>query len=83
VKLGTAVVGSVETGETLFGDDVNLVVGWSLILPQHAEAAGGGLIGIPSSRVEEPSASLDHKTPSYRPPPKVPKCFASFHLTER
>ena len=60
MKLGTAVVGSVETGETLFGDDVNLVVGWSLILPQHAEAAGGGLIGIPSSRVEEPSASLDH-----------------------
>ena len=55
-----AVVCSVETGETLFGDDVNLVVGWSLILPQHAEAAGGGLIGIPSSRVEEPSASLDH-----------------------
>jgi len=41
-------------------------------------------IGIPSSREEEePSASLDHKTPSYRPPPKVPKCFASFHLTER
>ena len=82
MKLGTAVVGSVETGETLFGDDVNLAVGWSLILPQHAEAAGGGLIGIPSSREEEePSASLDHKTPSVPWQPKVPKCFAGVHFT--